>query len=90
MQGLMYADEYEVIFFNSLGNTVRTITNENIDQVDYDPNLIMDQREDELVVWDGKSENGTIVPSGTYYYVVHYIKGGIDYPYKDYVVVLKD
>ncbi len=90
MQGLMYADSYEVTFFNSLGNTVRTITNENIDQVEYDPNLIMDQREDELVVWDGKSENGTMVPSGTYYYVVHYIKDGNDYPYKDYVVVLKD
>jgi len=90
MQGLMYADEYTITFFNSLGNTVRTITNENIDQVEYDPNLIMDQREDELVVWDGRSENGTIVPNGTYYYVVHYIKDGIDYPYKDYVVVLKD
>jgi len=90
MQGLMYADEYEVTFFNALGNTVRTITNENIDQVEYDPNLIMDQREDELVVWDGKSENGTIVPSGTYYYVVQYIKDGIKYPYKDYVVVLKE
>ncbi len=90
MQGLMYADSYTVIFFNSLGNTVREITNENIDQVDYDPNLILDQREDELVIWDGKSENGTVVPNGTYYYVVHYIKDGIDYPYQDYVVVLKE
>ena len=58
--------------------------------MDYDPNLIMNQREDELVVWDGKSENGTLVPNGTYYYVVQYIKDGIDYPYQDYVVVLKD
>ncbi len=90
MRGLMYADSYTVTFFNSLGNTVRTITNENIDQVEYDPNLIKDLREDELVVWEGKSENGTIVPSGTYYYVVQYFKGGINYPRKDYVVVLKD
>lgn len=90
MRGLMYADSYEVTFFNALGNTVRTITNENIDQVEYDPNLIVDQREDELVVWEGKSENGTIVPSGTYYYVVQYFKDGNKYPYSDYVVVLKD
>jgi len=90
MQGLMYADEFSVTFFNSLGNTVRTMTNENLDELDVDPGLIVDLREDELVVWDGRSENGNIVPDGTYYYVVHYIKDRVDYTYKDYVVVLRD
>ena len=91
MRGLEYADDYTVTFFNSLGNTVRTVTKENNNQQEYDPNLIMDQREDELVVWDGRSENGTLVPSGTYYFVVIYNKDGTTYkPVKDYVVVLKD
>jgi hypothetical protein len=90
MQGMKYADEFTITFFNSLGNTVRTITNENVGDIEVDYSLIMDLREDELVVWDGRSENGTLVPSGTYYYAVEYIKDGKEYPNTDYVVVLRD
>ncbi len=28
-------------------------------------------RDDELVIWDGKSNNGNMVPAGTYYYVLN-------------------
>jgi len=90
MQGLMYADEFTVTFFNSLGSIVRTMTRDNLDELRVDPNLIVDKREDELVIWDAYSENDNLVPNGTYYYVVHYIKDGVDYTYKDHVVVLRD
>ncbi|MEN8203068.1 MAG: gliding motility-associated C-terminal domain-containing protein [Bacteroidota bacterium] len=90
MRGMSYADEFTITFYNSLGNTVKTVTNEDVDELDVIPGLIVDLREDELVVWDGRSKNGTLVPSGTYYYAVEYIKDGTKYPYEDYVVVLRD
>jgi len=90
MQGMVYADEFTITFFNSLGNTVKQVTQDNLDELIVVPGLIVDLREDELVVWDGRSENGTLVPSGTYYYAVEYIKDGKTYPYTDYVLVLRD
>ena len=33
MQGLPYADEFSISFFNSLGKPVRTITHENVDEI---------------------------------------------------------
>ncbi len=81
MQGLPYADEFSISFFNSLGSTVRTINNENVDELDVDPGLIYNGlREDEMVVWDGLSSNGNPVPSGTYYFVVSYTTYEIDGP----------
>ncbi len=80
MQGLPYADEFSISFFNSLGSTVRTITNENVDELDVDPALINNGlRDDEMVVWDGRASNGNMVPSGTYYFVVTYITNQRDY-----------
>ena len=71
MQGLKYANQFTIMFFNAIGNTVRTITEENIDQLDVDESLIRNGlKEDEMVVWDGTSDNGKPVPGGTYYYVV--------------------
>ena len=102
MQGLKYADEYSITFFSSLGNLVRTITQDNVDELQVDPSLIQNGlREDESVVWDGLSENGSLVPSGTYYFVVRYIMHQRDpetgniidtdtYEYSDYTVVLHD
>jgi hypothetical protein len=92
MQGLPYADEFEISFFNSLGNIVRTITHETVEELEVDESLINNGlREDEMVVWDGRSNNGNLVPSGTYYYVIKIIRGTEVYePVKDYVVVQRD
>jgi len=102
MQGLKYADEFTITFFNALGNTVRTITHENVDQLDVTEALVKNGlQEDEMVVWDGRSENGNLVPSGTYYYVVDFllhqrdpVSGAITrtdkYNSRDYVVVKRD
>ena len=102
MQGLPYADEFTVSFFNSLGNLVRTITHENVDEIVVDPALILNGlRADEMVIWDGRSKNGNLVPSGTYYYAgtytmyqTDYLSGEIIrkdiYPFKDYVVVVRE
>ncbi len=61
-----------ISIFNSLGNSVRTITQDNVGEIDYDPMAIPGGlRRDEQVVWDGKSNNGNMVPAGTYYYVVN-------------------
>lgn len=91
MQGLPYADEFTVSFFNSLGNTVRTITNENVGELEIDPGLVTGGlREDEMIVWDGISNNDKPVPSGTYYYVVEYIANSVTYVFKGYVVVVRE
>jgi hypothetical protein len=88
MQGLIYADEFTVTFVNSLGSTVRTITQDNIAELEVDESLISEGlREDEMVVWDGKANNGNLVAPGTYYYVLEYVKNDIAYLFKDYVVV---
>ena len=104
MQGLAYADEFEISFFNSLGNTVRTVTHETMDQLEVDESLIAGGlKEDELVVWDGLSNNGNPVPSGTYYFVINLVKyprdwqtGNItdgepyDPEYAGYVVLMRE
>jgi hypothetical protein len=98
MQGLKYADEFSITFFNALGKSVRTVTHENVDEMKYDPALILGGlKEDEKVVWDGKAGNGRLLPPGTYYYVVSIminqrdhidnITGTDRYEYKDYVIV---
>jgi hypothetical protein len=104
MEGLAYADEFEISFFNSLGNTVRTVTHETMDELEVDESLISGGlKEGELVVWDGLSNNGNPVPSGTYYFVINLVKYPRDwqtgniidgepdiFEYKDYVVVMRD
>ncbi len=102
MQGLVYADEFSISFLNSLGSTIRTINQDNIDELEIDPSLITDGlRADEMVIWDGKAENGNLVASGTYYFVVTFIMYQRDYQtegitgtdiyeFKDYVVVVRE
>jgi len=102
MQGLIYADEFSVSIFNSLGNLVRTITHENVDELVVDPAMITNGlRADEMVIWDGLSKNGNPVPSGTYYYAGTYTMYQRDhlteeitrkdtYDFKDYVVVVRE
>jgi hypothetical protein len=95
MQGLPYADEFSISFFNSLGSTVRTITHENVDELYVDPGLISNGlREDEMVVWDGRASNGNMVPSGTYYYVLTFITQedgkAIPFDFPGYVVVERE
>ncbi len=102
MQGLVYADEFSISFLNSLGSTIRTINQDNIDELVIDPSLITDGlREDEMVIWDGKADNGNLVSSGTYYFVVTFIMyqrdyqtdeitGTDTYEFKDYVVVVRE
>ncbi len=101
MQGLVYADKFSISFFNALGQTVRTVTNENIDDLVIDPSLILNGlQEDEMVVWDGWTSppNSKKVPSGTYYYALEFFQyqrdqdsGSITredrYEFKGYVVV---
>jgi len=91
MQGLVYADEFSISFFNALGNTVRTINNRNVDQLEVDESLINNGLgEDEMVVWDGRAENGNYVPSGTYYYAVSFSKDGVGFEDTGYVVVVRE
>jgi len=101
MQGLKYADRFTISFFNSLGKTVRTLTEKDIDQLEVDQSRIKNGlKEDEMVVWDGRSGNGNLVPAGTYYYVVDFyldqhnpITGETrttHYDFNGYVVVKRD
>jgi hypothetical protein len=102
MQGLVYADDFTISFYNALGSTIRTITKDNIDELEIDEALISNGlRDDEMVVWDGRASNGNLVAPGTYYFVVKFIKYQRDYQnnqitrtdsyeFKDYVVVARD
>jgi flagellar hook assembly protein FlgD len=102
MQGLVYADDFTLSFINSLGSTIRTLSKEDVEQLDYDPSMIEGGlREDEMVVWDGRAENGNLVASGTYYFVLTYTIYTRDYQteeitntttvtFKDYVVVVRE
>lgn len=91
MQGLAYADEFSVSFFNALGKTVKTTTHLNVEDMNINLSLISNGlREDEIVVWDGNNDNGKPVPSGTYYYVVNFEQYGVSYDIKGYVVVARD
>ena len=93
IRGLADATEFSILIFNSLGNTVRTINQDNVSEIVYDPGSIYGGlRDDEMVVWDGRSENGTIVRAGTYYYVMNVkmvqMDGTTDTPeLKHYIVV---
>ena len=71
MQGLKYADKFEITFFNSLGALVRTVNQDKVGDLVVDQGLVKDGlKEDELVVWDGRNDDLEFVPSGTYYFVV--------------------
>jgi hypothetical protein len=100
MRGMRYADRFSISFFNSLGKTVRTIDQDNIESLDVDESLIMDLKEDERVVWDGKNAGGILVPGGTYYYVLQLeidykdengnIEDTGEFEFKDFVVVMRE
>ena len=102
MQGLVYADEFEITFINSLGSIVRTIDQDNYEKLNWDEAKIEGGlREDEMVIWDGLADNGNPVASGTYYFVVTFVMyhedyltgertGSDTYEFKDYVVVARE
>jgi hypothetical protein len=102
MQGLPYADDFTLTVLNSLGTIVRKVTKAEAESWDVDESLIKNGlREDEMVVWDGTSNNGNMVPSGTYYFVIKFIMYQRDYQtgeiYRtdsyedtDYVVVVRE
>jgi len=102
MQGLVYADEFTITFINSLGSIVRTIDQDNYAEMEWDEGLVEGGlREDEMVIWDGRADNGNLVASGTYYFVVTFImyqrdyltgeiNGSDKYEFKDYVVVARE
>ncbi len=95
IRGLAEATEFSISIFNALGNSVRTITRENIGEIDYDAEVIQGGlREDEMVVWDGKANNGNLVPAGTYYYVLN-VKidqkdGSTDKLEKKHYIIVRD
>ena len=72
IRGLAEANEWSISIFNSLGNSVRTINQDNVSEIEFDPGSIPGGlKKDEKVVWDGKANNGNLVPPGTYYYVLN-------------------
>lgn len=80
MQGLPYADDFTFTVFNSLGSLVRTVTKDEAENMDVDESLIENGlAEDEMVVWDGRANNGNFVPSGTYYYVITFFMNELNY-----------
>ena len=91
MQGVPYADDFTFRVFNSLGTLVRTVSKAEAENMEVDESKIRDGlREDEMVVWDGRSNNSNLVPSGTYYFVISFTYAEINYEYKDYVVVVRE
>lgn len=79
IRGLAEADEWSISIFNSLGNTVRTINQDNVSEIMFNPGSIQGGlRDDEMVVWDGKANNGNLVPAGTYYYVLNAMISQLD------------
>jgi len=88
---LIYAEDFTFRVFSALGNTVRTVTKQDAENMVVDESMIRDGlREDEMVVWDGRSDNGTLVPAGTYYFVISFYYADETYEFKDYVVVAYD
>ena len=91
MQGLPYAEIFTITFINSLGSTVRTIDQDSYEELDWDEALIEGGlKEDEMVIWDGRADNGNLVASGTYYYVLTFVYDSVEYTDKDYVVVVRE
>ena len=95
IRGLAEATEFSMSIFNALGNSVRTIDQDNVSEIDYNPATIPGGlRDDEMVVWDGKSKNGNIVPPGTYYYVLNVkivqLDKSVDTPEKKHYIVVSD
>jgi hypothetical protein len=102
MQGLPYADDFTFTVFNSLGSLVRTVSKAEAESMSEDDSGILNGLAvDEMVVWDGRANNGNFVPSGTYYYVItfymdeiNYQTGAVEGTTKDeipgYVVVVRE
>lgn len=96
IRGLKDATTFSVYIFNALGQTVREITHENVDEIDFDEATIPGGlRDDERVVWDGLAKNGNPVPSGTYYYVLSVSidqagNGGTDKQQKKHYIIVRD
>lgn len=80
IRGLADATEFSITIFNALGRMVRQITHENIGDIEYDPALIPGGlRDGEAVIWDGTArDKKTIVPAGTYYYVISMMVEQVD------------
>ncbi len=75
VEGLDFADTWELVIYSKQGYEVRKIDHENFTGLS------------DGKVWDGKTSSGEPVPEGTYYYTLSVTKGGSGHTYSGFVVL---
>jgi gliding motility-associated-like protein len=80
IEGLVYADTWDLKIFSRSGNLIRHISRETGET---------ELEEDQL--WDGTYDGGRPVESGIYYYILEVTKGDHSpYQYKGFVVIARE
>jgi gliding motility-associated-like protein len=79
IEGLDYADTWDLKLFSRSGNLIRHISKE-----------LGETELEEDRLWDGTYDGGRPVESGIYYYILEVTKGNTPYKYKGFVVIARE